>query len=197
MRLVHVKVGGCLLFLMGFAIIVGQIFRSEVSPWFWEQYGVRALRHGTVDALLEMGFYLIFYLGGFVIPYLLTSGLLSVWFDSKKYGETTAIDRNGLRGSKLVLSFGCLLSLVLFLDSEIAFVHNLPTDIWNGWLLILVSGASIFFIFAGIRGIWEELAKTRISVSPSADIVCRCPRCGHDWSFPSERLRTHNIVFQR
>lgn len=87
-------------------------------------------------------------------------------------------------------SFGCLLSFILLLDAERAFLRSLPIEVWNGWLMLLVLAASLLLLAAGIRGIWGEVSKTTISVSRSAEIFCRCPQCGHEWTFPAEHLRT-------
>jgi len=178
-------------------MIGGDIFRRQISPWIWDQYRISAARHGQADALLGGAFYLAFYAIGFVVPYLALSA--AIWLRYEYYyrgpRKRLLVNEDRLRASVFLASFGCLLSFVLLPNAEMAFLRSLPTRTWNGWLLLSVLGVSLLFLYAGLRGIWQEVSKTTIFVSQSAEIACRCPQCGHDWTFPAERLRTHNILF--
>jgi len=176
----------------------GMILRGEMSPWFWEQYHINAARHGQADALLGVGLYLAFYAAGFVLPCAILLFGFYCWQERylfKRY--RTPIDRGLLQAAIFFASVGCLLLFVLLLDSEVAFLRAVPTEVWNGWLLILVGGGGLFSLLMGITGIGMAVSKTTIRVKPSADIFCRCPQCDHAWTFPAEDLRTHNIVRDR
>lgn len=173
------------------AMIGGEIFRGDISPWLWEQYRVSAARHGQADALLGGVFYLAFYAIGFIVPYAALSFAIWLRYSYRWSRRSLLINEGSLHTGVFLASSGCLLSFVLLLNAEMAFLRSLPTKAWNGWLLLSVLSASLFFLFAGLKAIWAEVSKTTIFVSQSADIACRCPQCGHAWTFPAERLRTH------
>lgn len=196
-RKAGLTIAACLVLLFAAAMTGGEILRGEISPWFWEQYHVSAARHGQADALFGVGLYLAFYATGFVIPYSILSIAVWSWYAKKGFRNTKLINEAKIGAGVFMASFGCLMSFVLLLDAAMAFLRRLPMEVWNGWLVILVLGASLFLVLAGIKGIWEEVSKTTIWVSHSAEVFCRCPRCDHEWTFPAERLCTHNILLER
>lgn len=177
--------------------MAGSVFRHEMSPWFWEHYSITQAQYGHPAALLETCSYILFYASGFVVPFLILSRIVSEWRDTKRHSEVSLIDPHSIQTSIILLSFGCFLSFVLFLDGEVAFFQHLHTDGWNAWLLIFVSGASLFSVFAGSSGIRSEIGKTSISISAVADIACQCPTCGCRYIFPSKHLETYNIVLDK
>lgn len=195
----HAKAGlfviGYFVLLLSATMIGGDVFRGEMSPWVWTQLGVDARRHGTGDALFGTLLYLAFYSMGFVIPW----SALSFVTWSRYVNQTRKVpgaSMSGVRAGVLLASAGCLVAFVVLLKPEIAFVQNLPTAAWNGWGLILGSAASAYLLVAGIKSLWREESKTWVRVRPSAEVFCRCPKCGNESTFPADHLRTHNIVFE-
>ena len=186
---------GYVVLLLPAAMIGGSVFRGEMSPWVWTQFGVDARRHGTGDALFGVLLYLAFYSMGFVIPWSALS--FATWSRYvNQVRKVRGVSMSGVRTGVLLASVGCLVAFVVLLESEIAFLRNLPTEVWNGWGLILWLAASVYLLLAGIRSLWAEETKTWVRVRPSAEIFCRCPKCGNEWTFSADRLRTHNIVFE-
>jgi hypothetical protein len=195
-RRVYVKLVGVFVLLCASAVIAGEVVRGEVSPWIWEQIRADVARPDRSSAWVDLALYLAFYASGFIIPYYLL--LFAVWLRYvNNKPENELLSNKSIRAGIGLASVGCFLGFMLFLKAEGAFLRNLPSQVWNGWLLILGLGTSALLFFAGVSGIRLEASKTRISVSHSADIFCRCPQCGHEWTFPAERLRTHNILIER
>ena len=90
-------IAGYFVLLMSAAMIGGSIFRNEMSPWAWTQFGIDAARHGTVDALLGVLLYVAFYSMGFVLPWSVLT--FTIWL---RYVYQThrapAIDMSAVRG---------------------------------------------------------------------------------------------------
>lgn len=188
-------VAGYFVLLLAAAMIGGSVFRNEMSPWAWTQFSVDAERHGAGDALLGVLLYLAFYSMGFVIPWsVLSFATWSRYVNQRR--EIAGINLGAVRARVRLTSLGCLIAFVVLLDSETAFLRSLPTALWNGWFLILSTAASGYLVLEGILGLWSEELKTWVRVRPSDAIACRCPKCGNEWSFSADRLRTHNIIFE-
>jgi hypothetical protein len=117
MRGEYVKLGLLLLFLLMAAIIVGEVFRGEMSPWVWVQVPIEAAKGGTWDAVLLAAFYLVFYLTGFIVPYLSVSVASYIWLENKPKSDKAVVDPIGIRASKFMLSFGCMILFVLLLGA--------------------------------------------------------------------------------
>jgi hypothetical protein len=191
----YLFVVGYFVLLLSAAMIGGSVVRGEMSPWAWTQFGVDARRHGTGDALFGVLLYLAFYSMGYLIPWSVLS--FATW--SRYVNQTPkvrGVSMSRVRAGVLLSSAGCFVAFIVLLESEIAFLRSLPTELWNGWGLILASAASAFLLLAGVRSLWTEESRTWVRVRPSAEIFCSCPKCGHEWKSSADRLRTHNIVFE-
>jgi hypothetical protein len=128
---------------------LGAIYRQEQSLWAWEEYARAVQRHGQGDALFSIYLYGIFYSAFFVIPYL----ALSLWF-----AEASAdVKRYSFIG-RVMLSCWFAVTFFLFAEPVFAFIHTLPSEVWNGWLLILWGAVTVFVILL-FRQLWKLQAK--------------------------------------
>ena len=126
---------------------LGAIYRHEQSLWAWDQYAVDLRRHGEGNAFLGLYLYFIFYSAFIVVPY----ALLGLRFSH----ETPELGRS-IRLWRLVLSVWFAATFLLFANPLFEFIRSLPSEVWNGWLLILW-GASTVFVFR----LWMVLEKKR------------------------------------
>lgn len=128
---------GIFVFLVLVVIPLGDVMRGTSSPWVWRELSNHRHVTGPVDATLAILMYSAFYSLGFVLPYVLAS----VFSFARRLGsaqhEGVPDVRPDQRSARLYFSAATLVLYLLFLDSIVAFVRNLPTDVWNGWLLIL------------------------------------------------------------
>ncbi len=165
-------------------LIFGGIYNGLLSPWFWEQEG------GALAALGWLVLYLPFYACGFVIPHVL---LLFV-FLYRKGKKLPMVNAAGLNTGIALASFGCMALFVSLLTPEMAFLRAFFSYV--SWWIIVVVALALALLVAGTLIAREEASAGRILVDPTTDIFCRCSACGHEWTFPSEDLRTRNIVLE-
>jgi len=108
---------------------LGAICRREQSLWVWEEYSSVARSHGTMDTILSVYLYSIFYFA----PFLAT--ILTLWIIPKTRNLSSVI----------VCLIGIWVSgTFLFLFPMMAEFIRSILDTWNGWLFILWSGSTIF-----------------------------------------------------
>ncbi|MBZ5666740.1 MAG: hypothetical protein LAO30_19320 [Acidobacteriia bacterium] len=124
----------------------GSIVRGEWSPWIWEELESRHVAPSFADQLVTVLWYVAFYSVGFLIPYWLTTFVLFMArHHAAGLNEVPPMPINH-RSGRLFLSLSTLVLFLLLMDSIVAFVRALPTEEWNGWLLI--SGLATAALFA-------------------------------------------------
>jgi hypothetical protein len=105
--------------------VLGEVRRKEQPLWIWSACLQELQRHGVAAAAFASCLYVLLYFGPFIIPYLVIS-----W--------TGAVDEPAIN---MFASLWCGFTFFLFLDSILsaigAFVRRMPSDVWNGWLLVL------------------------------------------------------------
>ena len=126
---------------------LGAIYRREQSLWVWQQYASELRRHGGGDALLAVYLYLIFYSAFIVLPY----AVLAIRFSADVPGL-----KRSFRAGRLVLSVWFAATFLLFADPLFEFIRSLPSEYWNGWLLILWGAATVFVVRT-----WRTLERVR------------------------------------
>jgi hypothetical protein len=126
---------------------LGAIYRREQSLWVWQEYASALRRHGEGDAIFVVYLYLIFYSALIVLPY---AGL-AIRFSADVPGM-----KHFFRAGRLVLSIWFAATFLLFANSLFEFIRSLPSDYWNGWLLILWFAATFFVV-----RIWRSLERVR------------------------------------
>ena len=126
---------------------LGAIYRREQSLWVWQEYASALRRHGGGDALFAVYLYVIFYSAFIVIPY----ALLGIRFSADVPGL-----KHSVRIGRLVLSVWFSATFFLFANSLFEFIRSLPSEHWNGWLLILWGAATVFVVHT-----WRTLENVR------------------------------------
>lgn len=119
---------------------IGAIYRREQSVWAMREYDRHLARHGQGDALFAFYLYAVFYSSLFVIPYAVLGFRYRHIEQSQPHRAVIA--------SWFAASY-------IILEAPIgAFVRSLPSGVWNGWLLILWAGATVFAIvvWTNLRG---------------------------------------------
>jgi len=132
--------------LKGFASVIliliaapttGFVVRGEWSPWVWEELKNQLVSPTLVNQIFTDVFYAAFYLMGFFLPYWVITFVLFL----RRARSATSEDVDSIttddRAGRLFLSLSMLILYLLLLKSILAFIRALPTDEWNGWLLIL------------------------------------------------------------
>jgi hypothetical protein len=117
-------------------LFLGAIYRGEQSLAAWEQYEVEIARHGLGNGVVVVYLYLIFYSTLVALPYAVL-GL--------RYTSESPDARGYLRAGRFMIRLWLAVTFILFAPSTFAFIRNVPSDIWNGWLLILWLGSAAFF----------------------------------------------------
>jgi hypothetical protein len=151
---------------------LGSIYRGELPLWAWEEVTRDAVKNGSIDAALVLYLYLVFYSSLITIPYCVLCC---------RYSDAESGWNGNFRGSRLVLSGWLATSCFLFADPLFAFIHSLPSEVWNGWLLILWT-ASVVFVFRLVRKL-EQLDKE----CPKPSWVCRASTISKLIASPSPR----------
>ena len=145
---IGVKIAAWVYGLQAFLVLpwfLGAIYRKEQSLWAWEEYARAVQRHGQGDALFGLYLYGIFYAAFFVIPY----SALSLWFaaasaEVKRYSFVR----------RIMLSCWFAVTFFLFAEPVFTFIRALPSEVWNGWLLILWGAATVIVILL-FRQLWK------------------------------------------
>jgi hypothetical protein len=106
---------------------------------------------GLDAAVTTMAFYLANYAMFFFFPWWLFSFALFLKYNEESAGGEHTKGWQSIRTGAASVSLGIAVLSVGFLDSVVAFSRNLPTDLFNGWYLILVGLLSIALLFSGIR----------------------------------------------
>ena len=148
------RVGGWIYGVQLFLVLpwfLGAFYRSEQSVWFWDQYQVSLHRHGIGDACLSLYLYLLFYSALIAFPYCLL--MLNV---KRRMPQSVP----SARAIVLVVASWIAITLLFFAKSIFAFMHNLPDDVWNGWLLIgwTVISSFVILLWRGIKSL-DKLSK--------------------------------------
>jgi hypothetical protein len=132
------------LWLFAALLLLGEVHRKEQPLWIWSASSQELERHGLADAVFTFCLYSLLYSGPFIIPCSLIS-----W--------RRAVDNPA---ANVFASAWCFFTFFLFLDSILGaideFVRYMPSDVWNGWLLVLWLA---FTVIAGI--VWWEARKER------------------------------------
>ena len=130
---------------------LGAIYRHEQSLWAWQEYASDLRLHGKADALFGLYLYAIFYAAFIIIPYAALALRFPV--DAPAVGQS-------FRFGRLILSGWFALTFLLFANPLFAFIRSLPSEVWNGWLLILLLifwAAATVFVFL----LWRGLERSR------------------------------------
>jgi hypothetical protein len=159
-RTMQILVFGVLV-LLG-PIMVGDVVRGELSPWVWEELKNKHFAPSFAKQVFVVVSYLSFYSLGFFVPYLLITFVLymgrQVPFSAKDPPAMPSNQRSG----RLLLSLSTLVLFLLLLDSVIAFARALPTEAWNGWLLISGLATAAFFAYRAYLAF--KRTKDRLSI---------------------------------
>lgn len=122
-------IGGWIYGIQLFLIVpwfLGACYRGEQSVWFWKEYQEDLLRHGSSDAWFSVYLYAVFYSALIVLPYWL------LMLNAKRRMPQSASSR----GIVFIIASWSAITSLLFAKPIFAFIRNLPSDVWNGWLLI-------------------------------------------------------------
>jgi hypothetical protein len=117
-----------------FAWFTGAIERNEQSPYVWIEYSRDLSKFGTADAIFGASLYVLFYC------FLIEAPVLFLWFVLMREKQT------GRRYDPLICGCWVLVTFLVFVDSIVQFIRNLPTE----WLLVVwmcssvVAGLSLF-----------------------------------------------------
>jgi hypothetical protein len=178
-RRVFASVYGVLAFLVSLGLL-GEIQRHEEPFWIWDGCSRSLGMHGVWDAIFTFCGYGLFY----SVPFVASWGLFAIidqlrqdYYGFESAGNTTA-------------SLWCGITFFLFFDSIVGsadtFLRQMPSDVWNGWLLIFW-GAFTFLMaivwwharFRPKENLWrwvekrysvaelQQIAKEGVYVSPS------------------------------
>lgn len=164
-----------------------------MSPWAWVQFDIESTKHGSRDALVGLMFYLGFYASLVFLPYSLLRFLFWVAFLNHAPANEAALDTASVRTANSALALACGVLLLTFLKSELAFARAIPSDVWNGWLLIGAVGAAMFLAIGAIGMLRREIQKLRVALSHDVYVVCSCSNCRHIWATPAKTLESRWI----
>jgi hypothetical protein len=146
----YTKIGLWLFWLLYFAITCGEIFRQEASPWVWEQYVRRVEMHGTIDGILTVVSYLVFYSSGYIIPYYIGKFIIIVKYEHKR---SNGIYSGKFKSSLCIISIGCLILLIATLRPMIYTINY----IFSSSILFFSVCASFIIIIIGIKAIVTDI----------------------------------------
>lgn len=144
------KIGAWVYGVQAFIVLpwfLGAIYRQEQSLWVWEEYAYALRKHGQGDALFILYLYGIFYAAFFVIPYAASS---------LRFHATSTGASRYIRAGRLMFASWFAVTFFVFAHPVFAFIRALPSEIWNGWLLICWSAATVL-----IALVWWDLEKVR------------------------------------
>lgn len=125
----------------------GSIVRGEDSPWVWEGLKNGHYAPSFANQVVGVVWYLAFYSMGFFLPYWLTTFVLFLWRRRAAGSNEVPPMPVNHRSGRLFLSLSTLVLFLLLLDSLVAFARALPTEAWNGWLLISGLATAAFFAY--------------------------------------------------
>ena len=166
----------------------GGMLRHEMSPWAWVQFRIDSARHGSSDASLTMLFYLGFYVSLVFLPYSLLRFLFWLAFLNNEPANEAALDPVAVRTATGALALASGVLLFTFLNNELAFARAVPSETWNGWLLIGALGSALFLVIGSMGMLRREIQKLRVVLSHDAYVICRCSKCDHMWAAPAKSL---------
>lgn len=129
-------------------IVAGSVFRREVNPWVWAELQHSRAPGSLVEAGLTIFVYGCFYSMGFLLPYWVITFLLFLQRHAKFRTPTPPPMPLDHRAGRLLAAGGCQVLFVLLLESIMSFFRALPSEIWNGWFLIM-GLASAGYLLAG------------------------------------------------
>jgi hypothetical protein len=120
-------------------ISLGAAYRGEVSLWIMDEYQKNP---GAGNAAALAYFYLLLYSSAVAIPY-----VLMVMVYKPPMPESRLI---------LLILSGCFaFSCFMFIRPVFEFIRSIPSDVWNGWLVI------IWFVVTLLAGIlWRSCRRT-------------------------------------
>ena len=103
--------------------------------------------------------HIFFYLTFFCIPFLFLYGFLHIvyWGNEKykKYYNNYSSLFTNL--SIFLISFACFITSIFLLKSIVAFIKNIPFDIWRGDMFLLWLILTLLLLFFGILGIKVQI----------------------------------------
>jgi hypothetical protein len=128
-----------ILAFIGLIILSGEIFRHEKPFWLWNS---QLLKNGSIDAILNIIFYLGFYLSLFISPY------LSCLFIGKVFGESMSKKFNKQKAFWISIIFGC--SFMIFNTEFLTALHQIVESNWLGFLKYIFFGIVLLFAIIGL-----------------------------------------------
>jgi len=129
----------------------GAIARREQSLYVWDEYVLQFRRFGTANAAFSAALYLLYYAFIVELAYVALSGLLR-----PDEPNDTARAWNHRMGV-LCCSLWVLFTFLTFGDSIFQFIRSVPTEVMNGWLIILWGGSA----YLASRFLWNLFEQRR------------------------------------
>lgn len=136
---------------------LGSFYRGEQSVWFWKEYQASLRHFGAGNACLSVYLYLLFYSALVALPY---------WLLMLNVKRRMPRSISSARAIVFIVAFWIAVTLLFFAKSIFAFIHNLPDDVWNGWLLIgwIVITSFVTLLWRGISSLDKN--STHLDGSP-------------------------------
>jgi hypothetical protein len=136
--------------------VAGSIFRQVYSPYIWEY----PTQPDLLSRIIIIISYLSFYFLGYLIPYyFIKSTIYLIYFKDIIHVPFEVVIPIGC------IALACLITFVVYLQPIIEFFNYLPTDIWNGWLMVLWFFIVLFFGGGGILSLHEQIVKYSKKIS--------------------------------
>ena len=163
--------------LQAFVVVpwfLGAMYRREQSLWVWKEYARDIARFGERDAALTVYLYFIFYLSLAVIPYF----VLCFRYPVDEPGV-----KKPFREGRILLSLWLAGSFFLFARPLHEFFSSLPSDIWNGWLMIfwVASAVAAGFVVLSLERRIKKMSKSPAVVGTSGVLaICSSDTAGSD-----------------
>lgn len=144
----HLSAWGTVLVIFVAAVPAGSILRGEWSPWAW--YEIPRHANSWLGYTIGGVWYASFYALGFFIPYgAITFSLFLRRNSAGRFGEVPPIPAHHRRAATRC-ALGCFVLFMAFLPSIIAFFRAMPTELWNGWFLIMTLILGGLLLWSGI-----------------------------------------------
>lgn len=120
-----------------------------MSPWLWNETSQPDL----LSKIYIVVSYLLFYTLGYIVPYFVIKFFVFILFFQN---DRVPKEFNSSLGS---ISFTLFITFLIFLQTIVVFFNNLPTDVWNGWLMILWFFLVVPLMVIGIKGFKDKILK--------------------------------------
>jgi hypothetical protein len=131
--------------VLAFALlIISQFLNYEKSLWIITAYNEALELHGISDAIFVIYVYLIFYSSLIFVPYWIFTFIYDDIYISKiskkLLDEHNEIEIYAYKGFVLIISIWFCFSFFFFSEPIKQFLKYIPTETWNGWLLMIWFG---------------------------------------------------------